>query len=205
MPGRVASKAGRGSGRNCWHAAFGWARSAFATLMSLHGIGAQGKRQFKATTHSNHKLPVAPNLVDRQFKPATPNAVWRSDITSVATDEGWLSLAVIIDLFGRQVVGWSMQPHMRRELVIDALHMAWLRRHPPPGLICHSDRASPYCNADFHKALTGYGMRSSMRRKGNCWDNAPTGKPVGLAQGGQAARQTLGRPGATPWRRSSSG
>nr|AAS83411.1 putative transposase OCP [uncultured Ralstonia sp.] len=143
-------------------------------LMSLHGIRARGKRKFKATTDSNHKLPVAPNLVDRQFKPATPNAVWTSDITYVATDEGWLYLAVIIDLFSRQVVGWSMQPHMRRELVIDALHMAWFRRHPPPGLICHSDRGSQYCSADFQKALTGYGMRSSMSRKGNCWDNAPT-------------------------------
>ena len=143
-------------------------------LMSLHGIRARGKRKFKATTDSNHKLPVAPNLLDRQFKPATPNAVWTSDITYVATDEGWLYLAVIIDLFSRQVVGWSMQPHMRRELVIDALHMAWFRRHPPPGLICHSDRGSQYCSADFQKALTGYGMRSSMSRKGNCWDNAPT-------------------------------
>ncbi len=102
--------------------------------MSLHGIRARGTRKFKTATDSNHKLPVAPNLVDRQFKPATPNAVWTSDITYVATDEGWLYLAVINDLFSRQVVGWSMQPHMRRELVIDALHMAWLRRHPPPGL-----------------------------------------------------------------------
>ena len=143
-------------------------------LMSLHGIRARGKRKFKATTDSNHKLPVAPNLLDRQFKLSAPNAVWTSDITYVATDEGWLYLAVIIDLFSRQVVGWSMQPHMRRELVIDALHMAWFRRHPPPGLICHSDRGSQYCSADFQKALAGYGMRSSMSRKGNCWDNAPT-------------------------------
>ncbi len=96
---------------------------------------------------------MAPNLLDRQFKPTTPNSGWTSDITYVATDEGWLYLAVIIDLFSRQVVGWSMQPHMRRELVIDALHMAWLRRHPPPGLICHSDRGSQYCSADFQKAL----------------------------------------------------
>ena len=117
---------------------------------------------------------MAPNLLDRQFKPATPKAVWPSDITYGATDEGWLYLAVTIDLFSRQVVGWAMQAHMRRELVIDALHMAWFRRRPPPGLICHSDRGSQYCSADFQKALADYGMRSSMSRKGNCWDNAPT-------------------------------
>jgi putative transposase len=173
-------------------------------LMSLHGIRARGKRKFKATTDSNHKLPVAPNLVDRQFKPATPNAVWTSDITYVATDEGWLYLAVIIDLFSRQVVGWSMQPHMRRELVIDALHMAWFRHHLPPGLICHSDRGSQYCSADFQKALTGYGMRSSMSRKGNCWDNAPTESLWGsLKVAGCTANAS--RPGATPWTRSSTG
>ena len=111
-------------------------------LMQQHGIKARGKRKFKATTDSNHTLPVAPNLLGRDFSPATPNATWTSDITYVATDEGWLYLAVIVDLFNRQVVGWSMKPHMRQELVVDALRMAWFRRRPAPGLIMHSDRGS---------------------------------------------------------------
>ena len=93
-------------------------------LMMLHGIKARGKRKFKATTDSNHKLPVAENLLGREFTPQAPDRVWTSDITYVATDEGWLYLAVVIDLFSRQVVGWSMKPHMKRELVVDALRMA---------------------------------------------------------------------------------
>ena len=141
-------------------------------LMKLHGIKARGKRKFKATTDSDHKLPVAENLLNREFTPAAPDRVWSSDITYVATDAGWLYLAVVIDLFSRQVVGWSMKPHMRRELVIDALRMAWFRRRPEPGVIFHSDRGSQYCSDDFQRTLTEYGMRSSMSRKGNCWDNA---------------------------------
>lgn len=100
---------------------------------------------------------------------------WRPcDITYIATDEGWLYLAAVIDLFGRQVVGWSLQPHMQASLVKDALAMAWWRRRPAAGLIFHSDRGSQYCSGDFQAALSGWGMRSSMSRKGNCWDNAPT-------------------------------
>ena len=143
-------------------------------LMQLSGIRARSKRKFKATTDSNHSLPVAPNLLNRDFSPALPNAVYTSDITYVATDEGWLYLAVVLDLFSRRVVGWSMKPHMRRDLVIDALRMAWFRRQPPSGLIFHSDRGSQYCSHDFQDALKAYGMRSSMSRKGDCWDNSPT-------------------------------
>lgn len=143
-------------------------------LMALHGIRARGKRKFKATTDSRHGLPIAPNLLARDFSPATPDAVWTSDITYVATDEGWLYLAAIIDLFSRQVVGWSMKPHMRQDLVSDALRMAWFRRRPAPGLIMHSDRGSQYCAKEFTGALESYGMRPSMSRKGDCWDNAPT-------------------------------
>jgi len=117
---------------------------------------------------------VAPNLLGRQFAVSVPNRVWTSDITYIATDEGWLYLAAVIDLFSRQIVGWSMQPRMKKELVIDALRMAWFRRHPKPGLIFHSDRGSQYCSAEFQAALAAYGMRSSMSRKGDCWDNAPT-------------------------------
>tara|TARA_R110001599_G_scaffold70762_1_gene198060 strand:+ start:259 stop:1101 length:843 start_codon:yes stop_codon:yes gene_type:complete len=143
-------------------------------LMKQHGIKARGKRKFRVTTDSRHSLPVAPNLLERNFSPTAPNTVWTSDITYIATDEGWLYLAVILDLFNRQVVGWSMKPHMRQSLVVDALRMAWFRRHPAPGLIMHSDRGSQYCGQEFTRALKAYGMRSSMSRKGDCWDNAPT-------------------------------
>jgi transposase InsO family protein len=143
-------------------------------LMKLHGIKARSKRKYKATTDSNHSLPVAENLLQRDFTPVAPDRVWSSDITYIATDEGWLYLAVVIDLFSRQVVGWSMKPHMKTELVGDALRMAWFRRQPAPGLIFHSDRGSQYCSHEFQGALTGYAMRSSMSRKGDCWDNAVT-------------------------------
>jgi putative transposase len=144
-------------------------------LMHLHGIRARGKRRFRVTTtDSNHSLPVARNLLDRQFAVAAPDRVWSSDITYIATDEGWLYLAVVIDLFSRQVVGWSMKPHMRTDLVTDALRMAWFRRCPQAGLIFHSDRGSQYCSHEFQAMLKTYGMQASMSRRGNCWDNAPT-------------------------------
>jgi transposase InsO family protein len=143
-------------------------------LMQRHGIKARGKRKFVVTTDSKHNLPVAPNLLDRNFTPEAPNQVWTSDITYIATDEGWLYLTGVIDLFSRQVVGWSMRDNMQTNAVTDALRMAWFRRRPPPGLIFHSDRGSQYCSHDFQKMLEGYKMKSSMSRKGNCWDNAPT-------------------------------
>ena len=143
-------------------------------LMRLHGIKARGKRRFVVTTDSKHDLPIAPNLLARDFSPAAPDAVWAGDITYISTAQGWLYLAAVIDLHSRQVVGWSMQPHMQTSLVADALRMAWFRRRPAAGLIFHSDRGSQYCSAEFQAILAGYGMRSSMSRKGNCWDNAPT-------------------------------
>ena len=143
-------------------------------LMCLHGIKAKAKKKYKATTDSKHNLPVAPNLLGRRFTASAPNRIWTSDITYIDTGEGWLYLAAVIDLFSRQIVGWSMQPRMKKGLVIDALRMAWFRRHPKPGLIFHSDRGSQYCSAEFRAALGAYGMRSSMSRKGDCWDNAPT-------------------------------
>jgi transposase InsO family protein len=143
-------------------------------LMKLHGIKARGKRKYVVTTDSKHNLPIAPNLLNRNFQPAQPNAVWTSDITYIQTDEGWLYLAAVIDLYSRQVVGWSMQPHMQTSLVTDALRMAWFRRRPEAGLIFHSDRGSQYCSHSFQQTLNEYGMQSSMSRKGNCWDNAPT-------------------------------
>lgn len=143
-------------------------------LMAQHGIRARTKRKFKATTDSRHNLPVAPNLIARDFAPVAPNAVWTSDITYIATDEGWLYLAVMLDLFSRQVVGWAIGPKMTKALVLDALRMAWFRRRPQAGLIVHSDRGSQYCSHEFQAALKAYGMRSSMSRKADCWDNAPT-------------------------------
>jgi putative transposase len=143
-------------------------------LMQLHGIRARCKRKFVVTTDSKHHLPIAPDLVQRNFTMTAPNQVWTGDITYIATDEGWLYLAAVVDLFSRQVVGWSMQAHMQSSLVTDALKMAWFRRHPVPGLIFHSDRGSQYCGHEFQSTLAGYKMKSSMSRKGNCWDNAPT-------------------------------
>ena len=143
-------------------------------LMALHGIRAKTKPKFKATTDSAHRLPVAPNLIARDFSPALPSQVWTTDITYLATDEGWLYLTVMLDLFSRQIVGWSIQRRMTQQLVVDALRMAWFRRRPPAGLIVHSDRGSQYCGHLFQSALKAYGMRSSMSRKGDCWDNAPT-------------------------------
>ena len=143
-------------------------------LMQRHGIKARGKRKFVVTTDSKHKLPIAPNLLQRNFTPAAPNMVWSSDITYIATDEGWLYLTAVIDLFSRLVVGWSMTDHMQASAVLDALRMAWFRRIPGPDLIFHSDRGSQYCSEAFQDALKSYAMRSSMSGKGDCWDNAPS-------------------------------
>jgi len=119
-------------------------------------------------------LPVAPNLLDRHFTPSKPNQVWTADLTYIWTEEGWLYLAVVLDLFNREVVGWSLKPRMRADIVIDALTMAMFRRKPAPGLIHHSDRGSQYASGAFQARLKEYGMICSMSRKGNCWDNAPT-------------------------------
>jgi putative transposase len=144
-------------------------------LMQQHGIQARGKRRFRVTTTDNrHDLPIAPNRLDRNFTVAAPNQAWVGDFTYIATEEGWLFLAVVIDLFSRKVVGWSMRPDMHRDLVIDALRMAWLRRNPgkQAGLIFHSDRGSQYASEDFAKVLEHCSITPSMSRKGNCWDNA---------------------------------
>lgn len=147
--------------------------SRVARLMREDGLCAKMKRRFKATTNSKHDLPIAPNLLQRDFSPAEPNQVYAGDITYIWTTEGWLYLAVVIDLFSRTVVGWAMDKRMTRQLVIDALSMAVQRRRPPSGLIFHSDRGSQYASADFQSLLVKHGMRCSMSRKGDCWDNAP--------------------------------
>ncbi len=143
-------------------------------LMRDNGIRARHKRRFKATTDSKHALPVAPNLLDRNFQPPAPNQVWSADLTYLWTDEGWLYRAVVLDLFNREVVGWSIKPRMTADIVMDALSMAWFRRQPAPGLMHHSDRGSQYASHAFQARLQEYGMVCSMSRKGNCWDNAPT-------------------------------
>ena len=149
-------------------------KSRVERLMRENGIRAKHKRRYKVTTDSKHVMPVAPNLLDRDFTPPEPNKVWTSDITYLWTTEGWLYLAVVIDLFNREVVGWSIQPRMNVDMVTDALRMAWFRRKPAKGLIHHSDRGSQYAAGVFQDALRDYGMVCSMSRKGNCWDNAPT-------------------------------
>jgi transposase InsO family protein len=143
-------------------------------LMRHNAIRARHKRCYKVTTDSRHGLPVAENLLDRQFTPAAPNQVWTSDITYLWTEEGWLYLAIVLDLFNREVIGWSLKPRMTADIVTDALTMAWFRRRPAPGVLHHSDRGSQYASQTFQGKLKQYGMVCSMSRKGNCWDNAPT-------------------------------
>ena len=143
-------------------------------LMRENGLRGRHKRRFKATTDSKHTLPVAPNRLEQNFVTERPDQAWTADITFIATAEGWLYLAVVLDLYTRQIVGWAMRERMTKDLVIDALRMAWFRRRPAPGLIHHSDRGSQYCSHDFQKQLAAYGMLASMSRKGNCWDNAPS-------------------------------
>lgn len=137
-------------------------------LMRENGIRARHKRRFKAATDSKHTLPIAPNVLERNFTPEAPNQTWTADITYIWTDEGWLYLAVAIDLFNREVVGWSIKPRMTTDIVLDALTMAWFRRKPAPGLIHHSDRGSQYASHAFQARLKESGMICSMSRKGNC-------------------------------------
>jgi transposase InsO family protein len=143
-----------------------------ARLMRKCAIMARQRRKFRVTTDSKHNLPVAENLLDRQFYFAGPNQAWVSDITCIWTLEGWLYLAAVIDLHSRMVVGWSMSERIDRALVLDALSMATGRRNPKPGLIHHSDRGSQYASIDYQAALTKHDMRPSMSRKSDCWDNA---------------------------------
>ena len=143
-------------------------------LMHKHGIRARGKRRFRITTDSRHGLPIAPNLLNRNFTVAAPNRVWVGDMTYIQTEEGWLFLAVVLDLFSRRIVGWSLRRDMRSELVVDALRMAWFQRSPDrrADLIFHSDRGSQYAGSDFNQVLKECSIQPSMSRKGDCWDNA---------------------------------
>ena len=142
-------------------------------LMKEAGIQGIQKRKFKVTTDSRHNLPVAENLLNRNFSASSPNMSWVSDITYISTNEGWLYLAAIMDLYSRKIVGWSMQKYLRRELVEEALNMAITNRHLGRGLIIHSDRGSQYASLEYQQQLWRHGIICSMSRKGDCRDNAP--------------------------------
>lgn len=130
------------------------------------------KKKFVNTTDSNHELPVAENILNRQFNPAQPNQAWTSDITYITTRTGWLYLAVVMDLYSRKIIGWAMSATMHTELVSRALLMAIGQRQPVAGLILHSDRGSQYASHEYQRLLKQHGIICSMSRKGNCWDNA---------------------------------
>ena len=144
-------------------------------LRADNGIVCLQKKAFRiSTTDSNHADPIAPNLLEQTFNATTaPNQVWVTDITYIATDEGWLYLAGVKDLHTCEIVGWSMDETMTKQLVMNALRAACHNKRPAPGLIHHSDRGSQYCSAAYRALLDSYGMRSSMSRRGNCYDNAP--------------------------------
>ena len=143
-----------------------------ARLMRRAGLRAKTLKKWRATTQSNHRLPVAENTLNRQFTVEHPNRVWAGDLTYVWTAEGWLYLAVLLDLYSRRVVGWAMGPRLTVDLAERALTMALAHRAPTAGLLHHSDRGCQYAAASYQRVLDGYGFIPSMSRTGNCWDNA---------------------------------
>ena len=143
-----------------------------ARRMRALGLRAIQAQKFKVTTDSNHSKPVAPDLLEQDFSATAPNQKWVSDISYLWTDEGWLYLAVVMDLYSRAIVGWSMNRRMTQQLVCDALTMALFRRHFPKGTIIHSDRGSQYCSKRYQRLIKNNGLRCSMGRKANCYDNA---------------------------------
>lgn len=147
-------------------------RNRIARLMAEAGLEGVRPKRFVATTNSKHDAPVAKNLLQREFDVDAPNRVWATDITYVRTWEGWLYLAVVIDLFSRKVVGWSTAEHLRTELALDALAMALRHRTLDGDLMHHSDRGSQYASDEYQRRLSAHGITCSMSRKGNCWDNA---------------------------------
>lgn len=150
-------------------------RKRVARLMRVGRVLVRTRRRFRVTTNSKHKHPIAPNILKRRFglgQTKSLNRVWASDITYIDTLEGWLYLAVVIDLHSRRVIGWSMSHRMGEELVLDALRMALLRRKAPRGILHHSDRGGQYAGKAYRRLLRDHGIRCSMSRKGDCWDNA---------------------------------
>ena len=147
-------------------------RHRVARLMSENGLKARQKTRFKKTTDSAHGGPVAPNVLDQDFNAEAPDQKWGVDISYVWTAEGWLYLAIVLDLYSRKIVGWSISDRMKRGLAMDALRRAVILRQPPPGLIHHSDRGSQYCSDDYRRLLRDHGFIASMSGRGNCYDNA---------------------------------
>jgi putative transposase len=152
----------------------GVSRGRIERLMRRHGVRAIMARPRRVrTTDSHHDLPIAPNLLDRNFTASAPNRVWLADITYIETGEGWLYLAAVMDLFSRKIVGWAMRDHLRTELASTALAMAIRRQRPPQGLVHHSDRGIQYAAHDYRTRLQSAGIQASMSRKADCYDNAP--------------------------------
>jgi len=149
-------------------------RKTVAASMRRQLLRAKAAKKYKATTQSSHDLPVADNVLNRDFTAGAPNQKWVGDITYLHTTQGWLYLAVVMDLYSRMIIGWSMSERMTSTLVCDALTMALMRRKMPTGVIVHSDRGSQYCSSAYQSLLASHGLVCSMSRKGNCWDNAPT-------------------------------
>ncbi len=148
-------------------------RGMVSRLMRKNSIRSRIVKKFKVTTDSKHNLPVAENLLNRDFAASEHNRKWVSDITYIWTDEGWLYLAGILDLYDGALVGWSMNKRMTKSLVIRALNAACIFRNPDPGLLLHSDRGSQYCSSEYQNEIKKRGFVCSMSRRGNCWDNAP--------------------------------
>jgi len=148
-------------------------RDRIARLRQELGLHCKQKRKFKGTTNSNHNLPVADNLLNQTFAPCEPNQVWVTDITYIPTSEGWLYLAGVKDVFTCEIVGYAMSERMTQDLTSQALFRAVQQKRPSTGLIHHSDRGSQYCAQDYRKLLDKFGMKASMSRRGNCYDNAP--------------------------------
>ena len=143
------------------------------------------------TTQSNHCLPVAENKLNQQFQVSHANEAWSSDITYIATAEGWLYLAVVMDLYSRRIIGWSMQPTLKRQLVLAALEMALQQRQPGHGLVHHSDRGSQYASSDYQALLARHLIEPSMSRRGNCYDNAPVEQFLCLVEEGVCSNPGL--------------
>lgn len=147
-------------------------RHRVARLMRQNGLRALPKRRCKQTTDSHHGAPVAPNLLDQDFAASGPNQKWGADISYIWTSEGWLYLAIVLDLFSRRIVGWAVSDRLKKDLALSALRKAIIIRRPPRGVIHHADRGSQYCSAEYQKMLTQAGFLISMSGKGNCYDNA---------------------------------
>ena len=149
-------------------------RETVRRVMKEKGLFSRTKRKFVVTTDSDHSRPVAENVLGRDFQATGPNQKWTADITYIPTREGWLYLAVVMDLFSRRIVGWSMSASLQATIVLDAMRMAVAARNPQGGLLHHSDRGSQYACEDFQQLLDDHGITCSMSRRGNCYDNAPT-------------------------------